>query len=175
VKNIVVAMCALAVFGLLATPAVAQGPKPGPEHRILKQLEGTWEATVSGMGEDSKGTMTWKMGIGGLWLIGDFQGELGGGKFLGKGLDSYDPAKKKYVSVWCDSMSATPLLMEGSYDKKKKTMTMVGEGPGPDGKKAKYKAVTTRKGNDALQFTMSMVGEDGKDQPLITISYKRKK
>ena len=68
--------------------------------------------------------MTYKMEVGGLWLTSTFDGELGGMKFSGRGFDSYDPAKKKYVAVWMDSMSTSPMTMEGTHDKEKKTTTM---------------------------------------------------
>ena len=76
------------------------------------------------------------------------------------------------MGIWLDSMSTSPMVMEGTYDKDKKTLTMVGEGPGMDGKPAKHKAVTEMKDNDNMEFAM-YVGE-GKD-PAFTISYKRKK
>jgi len=97
-----------------SSSAVAQDvPTPGPEHQQLKRLEGDWIATVKSFWSESKGTMTYKLECGGLWLVSDFRGEFGGQKFQGRGLDTYDAQKKKYVSVWVDSMSTTPLLMEG--------------------------------------------------------------
>jgi hypothetical protein len=150
-------------------------PKPGPEHDNLKQMEGTWDATIKIMGHESKGTMTYKMGIGGLWMTSSFEGEFGGMKFEGKGLDTYDAAKKKYLSVWADSMSTTPLFMEGDFDKASKTLNMSGEGPGPEGKPVKYKSVVKIVDADTMEFTMSGPGPDGKDQVAIAISYKRKK
>ncbi len=159
-------------------PAVAlaqEPPKPGPEHDKLKQLEGSWDAVMKFGDEESKGTMTWKMEIGGLWLVSEFQGEFGGMKFTGKGLDSYDPIKKKYVGVWVDSMSTSPLLSEGTYDKDGKVLTMAGEGPGPDGKPMKYKMTTEHKGKDSLLWTMLQPGPDGKDAAMFSITYKRRK
>src|SRR6516162_7980786 len=84
---------------LLVVPAAVakEPPKPGPEHAQLKRAEGTWEATVKFEGGESKGTMTYKMELGGLWLVGDFKGDFQGQKFTGKGLDTYDPVKKKYI------------------------------------------------------------------------------
>jgi hypothetical protein len=172
--RLLVAVCAAGV--LVAPAAVAQEPpKPGPEHAELKRAEGTWDATVKFGDKESKGTMTYKMELGGLWLVSDFKGDFMGTKFEGKGLDTYDPAKKKYVSVWADSMSTMPMIMEGTYDKDKKVLTMTGEGPGPDGKMTKYKTVLEMKDNDTMLFSMSSPGKDGKDQPVMSITYKRKK
>ncbi len=129
----------IAVAMLLAVPSVrAQEPaKPGPEHEMLKKHEGTWDTTMTMGGAESKGVATYKMELGGLWLVSTFEGEIAGTKFSGKGLDSYDANKKKYVGVWVDSMSASPMTLEGTFDKEKKTLTMAGEGPGMDGKTEK--------------------------------------
>jgi Protein of unknown function (DUF1579) len=166
--------CAVAVVGLVAAPAVrAQEPaKPGPEHEVLKKHVGTWDTTMKFMGMESKGTATYKLDLGGLWLSSTFEGDIGGQKFQGHGMDSYDANKKKYVSAWFDSMSTTPMFMEGTLDKEKKTLTMVGDGPGMDGKPTKHTAVTEWKDDDTIHFAMYM--GDGKE-PMFTIVYKRRK
>ena len=167
-------MCLAVIAGLISTVAARaqEAPKPGPEHEMLKKMEGTWEATMKFGGMESKGTAVYKMDLGGLWLTTSFEGEAFGAKFTGRGLDSYDPAKKKFVGVWVDSMSTAPMLLEGTYDKEKKTFTMSGEGPGMDGKTTKYKAVNEHKDDNTVIFTMYM-GDD-KD-PAFVITYKRKK
>jgi hypothetical protein len=157
---------------ILLPSARAQEPlKPGKEHDHLKRLVGIWEAET----EFGKGTMTYKMGLDGLWLIGDFEGEFGGMKFQGKGLDTYDSATKKYRSVWVDSFSTAPRIMEGNLDKDYKVMTMTGEGRGPDSKPAKFKSITEIKDADTVNFGLFMVDKDGKEQPMVKITYKRKK
>jgi hypothetical protein len=164
--------CALVIW---LTPNIRsqEPPKPGPEHEHLKQLEGTWDATVKAGDQESKGTMTYKM-MGDYWLTSHFEGDFGGQKFEGRGIETYDPAKKKYVSAWADSMAPFLLVMEGDYDKANKTMTATGEGQSPKGK-VKYTAVTKMIDADTLEFTLSAPGEGGKEAPMITISYKRKK
>src|SRR5262249_30723965 len=117
-----------------STALAQQPPKPGPEHERLKKLEGAWDATIKVGDQQSKGTMTYKMELGGLWLVSEFPGDFMGMKFQGKGMDGYDPLKKKYVSVWVDSMSNSPLISEGTLDKDGKVLTMSGEGLGMDGK-----------------------------------------
>jgi hypothetical protein len=166
--------CVAVVAGLLVAPAVrGQEPaKPGPEHEWLKKMEGTWDTTMKMAGMESKGVATYKMDLGGLWLASTFEGDIGGMKFTGKGYDSYDANKKKFVGLWVDSMSTSPMTMEGSYDKEKKTLTMSGEGAGPDGKPVKHTAVSEYKDDDTVEFKMFM--GDGKE-PMFTITYKRKK
>ena len=156
--------------------AMAQFPQPGPEHERLKQLQGTWDATVkTGFGPgESKGTMVYKLDVGGLWLVGNFNSDFGGMPFEGKGLDTYDPITKKYVGVWVDSMSTMPMTMTGELDKNTGTMTMVGEGRGMDGKMQKMKSVTKMEDKDNITFTMYGPGPDGKEAMMLTIHYKRR-
>src|SRR5262249_18469723 len=144
-----------AALALTASASSAQDfPKPGPEHDVLKKLVGTWDATMKVGGGESKGVMTYKMGVGDLWLLSSFEGEFGGQKFAGKGFDSFDQHKKKDVGIWVDSMVTAPLVMEGTFDAAKKAMTMTGEATGPDGKPMKYKNVTTWKDDDNVTFEM---------------------
>ena len=165
----------LAALLVGAVGLAQEPPQPGPEHKKLKELEGTWDCIMKMGPEESKAVATYKMDLGGLWLVSEFEGDFGGMKFRGRGLDTYDAAKKKHVALWADSMSTTPMIMEGTYDKDKKTITMTGEGPGMDGKPTKFKSVVEYKDDDSMVFTLSSPDKDGKDQAMITISYKRKK
>lgn len=166
-------MVALAVVLATSTVRAQEGPKPGPEHDILKKHVGDWTLTMKmGPGMEAKGTVTYKMDLGGLWLTSTMESELFGAKFTGKGMDTYCPTKKKYVAIWIDSMSTGPVLQEGTYDAAKKTLTLDGTGPGHDGKETKYKSTTEFADDDTVNFTM-WVGET-KD-PTFTIVYKRKK
>ncbi len=166
----------LLAFAMAQVAALGQAPPaPGPEHEALKKLEGTWNAKVKMGTNESPATATYKMICGGMWLMSDFQGQFADQKFSGQGLDSYDPEKKKYVSVWVDSMSTRPMLLEGTHDKEKKTTTMTGEAPGPDGKPAKHKMVTHMPDDDHMAFTMYIIGDDGQENKIMTIEYTRKK
>ena len=166
----------LLAFAMAQVLARGQGaPTPGPEHEHLKKLEGTWNAKMKMGDNETPATATYKMVCGGMWLMSDFQGEFDGQKFSGRGLDGYDPEKKKYVAVWVDSMSTRPMLLEGTHDKEKKTTTMTGEAPGPDGKLAKHKMMTHMPDDDHMTFTMFIIDADGKENKVMTIEYTRKK
>jgi hypothetical protein len=168
-------IAAVTVAAVLATPAFAQEgpPKPGPEHKLLAKRVGTWTTLMKASGMEHKGTVTFKMELGGLWLVGALESDIGGGqKFSGKSLDTYDARKKKYVGVWFDSMGTTPMTMEGAFGKDGKTLTMLGDGMGMDGKPAKWKSLTTMPDDDTIE--MKMYVGDAKD-PMFTVTYKRKK
>jgi hypothetical protein len=167
-------MSALAVFltsGVLGQEGM---PGPGPEHEFLKKFVGKWTANLKSGAGDSMGTITYQLECGGLWLVSSFEGDFGGMKFQGRGLDGYDPQKKKYVSVWVDSMTPRPTIFEGGLDDAKKTLTMVGEGLGMDGQPVKFKSVTKLRDGDHMDFTMYMVNSDGESE-MMSIEYVRVK
>ena len=175
--------CLAAIFAstIIATFALPQEPpKPGPEPDILKQMEGTWDAVMTMPGTPkeapaSTGTHVYKMECGGLWLSSKFDGTFLGGKFEGRGIDGYDQTKKKYTGVWVDSMGTTPMIFEGTYDERTKTLTMLADYPGPDGKPAKFKTKSVFKDKDHHTFTMYMIGEDKAETEMMKIEYTRKK
>lgn len=166
----------LAIAALASSAGAQEPPKPGPEHARLKELAGTWDCTGKLAGQiEFKGVSTSKMELGGFWLITEFEAELFGQPFRGRSLDGYDPIKKKYVSIWTDSMSPTPMILEGDIDKDGKVVTLTGEGGGPHGV-MKYRTVTEFKDKDTFVWTMyAPVGENGKEAAMMTATYKRKK
>jgi hypothetical protein len=153
-----------------------QPAKPGPEHAELKKLEGTWDTVMKTPdGKSSKGVATYKMELGGLWLVSDFKGDFDGAPFQGKGLDTYDAGKKKYVSVWVDSMMTMPLVFEGTRDPATKISTSTCECTGPDGKPMKMRSVTKEIDDHHFTFEMYSPGPDGKEAKMMTIEYTRRK
>jgi Protein of unknown function (DUF1579) len=166
-----------------ALPAFAQDmppmPKPGPEHQILKEDEGTWAATVEvfmpgAPAMTSKGMETNRIGCGGLCLISDFKSDMMGMPFEGHGTTVYDPAKKKYVGSWSDSMSAGMMLGESTYDAATKTVTGWMEGPDMTGKVTRSKSVVEYKDGTRV-MSMYTTGPDGKEGLTMRITYARQK
>ena len=177
-KALVVALSALVCA--VALPALAQMPpmpQPGPEHEMLKKDVGTWDATVETFmapgapAAVSKGTETVTM-MGGFWQLSEFKSEMMGQPFEGRGATGYDPAKKKYVGTWVDTMTPGYYTTEATYDAATKTMAAVMEGPDPTGAVSKTKATTQWKDADTRVFTM--YGPDAKSV-MMRITYKRRK
>jgi Protein of unknown function (DUF1579) len=156
-------------------------PKPGPEHALLKRDVGVWDATVEMQGPPgtpasvSKGTETVSLMDGGLWQITEFKGEMMGQPFEGRGATGYDPNKKKYVGTWVDSMTTGLSLVEATLDPSKNVMTGTMEGTDPSGAVTKMKEVTEWKDADNRLFTLYMPMPDGKEFPVMKITYKRRK
>lgn len=164
----------LSVVACLLATGVSYGqefPKPGPEHKKLQEMVGTWDTVMEVNGQKSKGTAVYKSICGGMFLASDFDGEFFGEKFTGHGIDGYDLNKKEYVSVWVDAMTSAPMEMRGNF--KGDTLEMSGETPGPDGNMMKVKTTTTPKDKDHMIFKFFMA--ENPDQPMFTIEYTRKK
>jgi hypothetical protein len=158
-------------------------PKPGPEHEALKADVGTWDAKVEvipapGMQPmASKGVETNTMGCGGLCLISDFKGEMAPGQaFHGHGITAWDPAKKKYVGSWTDSMSAGLATGETTFDASRKKASGWMEAMDPaSGKPVKYRMNVEYPSPTTRTMTSYATGPDGKEFMNMRISYTRRK
>jgi len=168
-----------------AKPSAPEGmppiPQPGPEHAVLKNDEGTWDATVEMMMGPpgapptvSKGVETNTL-VGGMWLVTDFKSTMMDQPFQGHGIAGWDAGKKKYVSNWVDNMSTGFSLGESTYDPATKTMAGWMEGPDMTGKVSKMRSVVEYKDPETRVFSMYMTGPDGKEAQTMKITYKRRK
>ena len=128
-----ITLALVAGLGLALSPGVpAQDKKddlslPGPEHKILEGLAGTYTAKVKAYfdpakpPEESVGVLKRKLLMGGRFVQEDYEGKIGPETFTGMGLIGYDRLRKKYVITWIDSMSTGFMTSEGTYDPAKKT------------------------------------------------------
>jgi hypothetical protein len=171
-----------------APPGMPPMPKPGPEHDLFKEDVGTWDAIVEVYMQPgappmkSKGVETNTLGCGGLCLITDFKGEMmPGASFHGHGTATWDPAKKKYVGSWTDSMSTGIGISEATWDPATRTVTGYMEGPDMSGNVTKMKSVSEYKSPDTRVFTMYSPGPEGtaaaagKETVAMRITYTRRK
>ncbi len=160
----------------LAGTVSAQEVTPGPEHKKLAELEGSWNLAIKSEAGDSKGKSVYKLECGGLWLISSFQSDFAGMKFEGKGMDGYDPAKKKYVSVWVDSLTTAPMFFEGDFDKAGKVLTMTCNSTVPgSATPAVWRSVTTIVDKDKHTFEMYLKPQGAEEQKVMTVEYTRAK
>jgi hypothetical protein len=157
---------------VIAAPAQDE-VKPGPEHEKLKAQEGTWDGTAVINGKESKAVKTEKLGLGNLWLIEHFQTDIDGVKFEGHGMTTYDSLKKKYVNIWIDSMSTSPMISEGNFEKGNR-LVMKGKFSTPDGKTLDFTTITERKDENHMVVVVDGTGPDGKNVEFIKITYKRR-
>jgi hypothetical protein len=182
-----VAFAAFCASLILATSASAQDQpgqewviKPTEQHELLKKDVGTWDATVKifpmpgAKAMVSKGVEKNRLLKGGLWLITRFEGEAIGTPFIGMGQFGYDPAEKKYVGTWVDTMTPHMMTTKSDYDEATKTMTGTSETRDPiTGEKYTAKMISRYNDDGTRVMEMHRTGEDGKEWKVMEITYKR--
>jgi len=176
----IMAVAAALVVAIQLTAQAQFGPaKPGPEHKVLDPLVGTWNAKVKMWLEpgkepttsDAKTTRKWIMD--GLFLDEAVEGKFMDMPFKGMGLTGYDTAKKKYVGTWIDSMGSGIMVMEGTYDEKTKTLTAIADDVDPKGKKSKFRNSIKIMSADHHIQEMFSTPEGGKEMKVMEIHYTK--
>lgn len=157
------------------------GP-PGPEHKMLEPLVGTWHANVkmwhdpSQSPHESEGTLMRKAILGGRFIQEEFAGKLMDQPFEGRGTIGYDRAKQKYVTTWMDSMMTTLQLSYGVYDPASKTWTFKAEETCPiTGQRVKIRDTLRVVSADEQQLQMFRQMGDEKEMRMMEINLTRKK
>ena len=174
------------VFVVGMTTLLAQDtlkmPAPTKEHEWLKQFVGEWETDMEAImapGQPPmkcKGSMNSKA-VGPFWVLNELKGEMMGIQTVGFQTIGYDPAVKKYVGTWCDSMTDHLWKYSGTIDSTGKTLTLEADGPNftQPGKTSKYRDVYEFKSKDHIVATSFMLGDDGKWTVFMNGTMKRKK
>jgi hypothetical protein len=171
------ASCLVPAIAAAQAPPI---PTPGPEHAVLKEDVGTWDASIEMLmpggpaSPPAKGVETNVLSCNGLCLVTDFKGEMMGAPFQGHGVSTWDPAKKKYVGSWSDSMAPGLAVTEATWDAAKKTMNGTMNAPDGSGGTAKMRS-TVEYTEGKRVFSMFLIGPDGKDMPTMRITYTRQK
>jgi len=162
------------IMFLFSSTALGQGM----EH--FKKDVGDWDAEMRmfepgvDKPQTSKGTEHNAM-LGDLWIVSHFKGEMMGEPFEGASYTGYNPETKKYFGNWIDSMTPSPMKVEGTWDEDKQTMTSIGSGMGPDGAEMKMKMITTYPKDGSRLFTMFMAMPDDTEMKMMEIHYTRSK
>lgn len=157
--------------------------KPEKEHKWLEKLVGEWTSLAEMSmvaGEPPMkfhGTETVRS-LGGLWIVGEGEGEMPGGD-IGRTMLTlgYDPSKKRFVGTWIGSMMAHMWIYHGTLDASGKVLTLDSEGPSMkgDGKVAKYRDIIEFKNRNHRLLHSEALGGNKKWQRFMTAHYRRKK
>ena len=155
---------------------------PGPGHKKLDVLVGTWHAKNTMWFDPSKppvvseGTSVQKWVLGGRYLQQTIESTFMGQPFSGLGFTAYDNYKKKYISTWMDTMGTMIMMASGNFDPAGKVLTTTGRMDDPSqGKNVPFREKMTVKSNDEILFEMFSPGPDGKEIRNMEIRYTRKK
>jgi hypothetical protein len=160
--------------------AMAKYATPGPQHKMLKSMVGSW--TVSGKfwmpgGKPPvESTSNCEMkAIGDIWVTEDVSGDFMGHPFTGHGVMGYDLAKQKYVSTWVDNMGSYIMNSEGTADASGKVITSTGNDFDPmTGKTGTVKEVMTIDSDTKHTMAMYKAGPDGKEMKMMELVYTKK-
>jgi len=95
---------------------------PGPEHEVLAKLTGEWTGTETMLpspwcpeAQQLTGHISARM-LYGFFAISDYTQKAGDEvSFRGHGVYSFDPAEKRYVMYWFDSMGGAGGTAYGTY------------------------------------------------------------
>ena len=154
---------------------------PGEGHKALEPMIGSWNVKSTmwekpgAPPELGSGTAENSWVLGGRFVKGDFQGELGGMKFQGLGYTGYDNFKKKYVGSWMDTMGTMMMTTIGTVDPSGKVFTATSTMDDiMTGKPMTVREVTHIVDNN--KHVMEMFGPDlsGKEFRMMELVYTRK-
>ncbi len=153
---------------------------PGEPHKQLANLAGSWTTKTKSWMEpgkppmESTGSAEMKTLLDGRFLQQEFTGEMMGQPFSGMGIEAYDNLRKKYVSVWIDTMGTGIFMMDGTASADGKIITYRGQHDEPGGGHMTHRAIW--KLVDANTQTFEMYGSHGhgKEMKDLEITYTRK-
>lgn len=157
-----------------------QAATPGEPHKQFAALAGSWTTQTKEWMEpgkpptESSGTAELKMLLDGRFLYQEFNGQMMGQPFNGIGIDGYDNLRKKYVTVWMDSMGTGFFMMEGTASLDGKTITLKGSHPEPGGGHMSHRAIWKLIDDNTQQFDMYGSHHGQKEMKMMEILYTRK-
>lgn len=158
--------------------AMAAGA-PGAAHKAIEPLVGEWNVEVkTWMAPDAPPTVT-KGSAKASWILDkrfiqeEFKGEFMGQPFNGLSLLGYDNMKKKYSSLWLDSMHTAMFVTEGEASEGGKVIKLEGSFHCPMTDSVRSMKQVTRI-ESADKHIFEMYDPDQGDRKTMEITYTRK-
>jgi hypothetical protein len=155
----------------------------GPEHERFKNMVGAWDVEskmwfAPGMDPvESKGSAEIRLILGGRYIEQKYECPFMGQPYQGLGFEGYDRVKKKYVTIWMDSMGTGIFYSEGTVDETGKVTTYIGKMDDPfTGEKDKeMKSVAREISDDEVVFEMYEERPEVGEYKSMVLTYKRRK
>jgi hypothetical protein len=154
---------------------------PGPKHKLLAGMEGSWNAKIKSWMEpgkppmESSGTSENNMILGGRFLQQDFSAEMMGSPFSGLGISGYDNNIKKFVSTWIDSMGTGIFFFEGAIGADPKAIIEESQYNDPIKGPMKWRSITKVADENSYDFVLLTVDKTGTEEKMMEIAYTRKR
>ncbi|WP_199226768.1 DUF1579 domain-containing protein [Opitutus sp. ER46] len=154
--------------------------KPQKEHEWLHQLLGKWTYVSECSGEPGQppqkfgGTETVKS-LGGLWIVGEAEGEFPGGKSSMMITLGFDPKQDCFVGTFVASMMTHLWQYKGHLNAAGRVLTLDAEGPSfaDPNKLARYQDIIEFRSPDHRVLSSQALGEDGHWTCFMTAHYHR--
>jgi len=153
---------------------------PGEPHKLFASLAGSWTTKTKEWMEpdkppmESTGSAEMKMLLDGRFLQQVFTGDMMGQPYSGVGISAYDNLRKRYVTMWIDSMGTGIFTMEGTASADGKTITLEGQHAELGGGQMTHRAVWKIVDSNTQTFDMYGTHEHGKEMKMMEITYTRK-
>jgi hypothetical protein len=153
---------------------------PGPPHKTLASLEGSWITRTRAWMDPDKtpmegtGTCDQKMLLGGRYLQQEYTSEMMGSPFAGINIIGYDNYTKKYVSSWIDTMSTGIYYFEGTGSADGRMITQECSYDDPVRGPMVWRSVTRIVDDNTLRYEMYLTPKGGKEEKMMEMTMTRK-
>ena len=159
--------------------AMMKAGAPGPQHKFLSQMEGTWKTTVKSYMDPSAPpdvtvvSCVQKMVMGGRFLQQQCTGEMMNAPWEGSGLTGYDNLKQKYIATWADNWGTGIMMSEGTETEPGKAITLTGQMQDPMMGAMQIREILRVVSDKQHVFEMYTTGKDGKEVKMMDITYDK--
>ena len=154
---------------------------PGPQHKQLDGMVGTWNTTVKTWMSpgapvtETTGISENKWVLGGRYIEQRFKGTFMGQPFEGIGYTGYDNVTKQFIGTWMDNMSTGAMVSNGWAQSDGKTWHFRSTMADPaTGRMMPIDEKVTVVDKNTHIMEMWAPGPDGKMYRSMEITYKRK-
>jgi hypothetical protein len=124
---------------------------------------------------EAPGTCEQKMILEGRYLQQEYTGEMMGSAFSGINLIGYDNHRKKYVSVWIDSMSTGIYYFVGTGAPGGKNITQEAGYDDPVRGPMTWRSATGIKDDNVVEYEMLLIPKGGKEEKMMEMTMTRKR
>lgn len=155
---------------------------PGPEHALLKMMEGDFKAEVTmwdsadATPQVSDGVVKNRLALGGRFLLGRFTGKVMELPFEGLSLMGFDRLQKQYTSLWADTMGTfmTPVATgSASADGRTLTLSMSWKNPFLGNARESQRQVYTILDDNSMRFEAFSKVEGASEFRSMVVNYTR--
>ena len=172
--------CMLILLAVPSAPA-EESPlyAPQPEHGLLKRFYGEWRYVKKSVPERGdpqvlgSGELSAEL-LGDFFVVSRWKGDAYGDQYNAVQTIGFDTSKKKYTGTWVDSIMSHLWQFDGSLDESGKMMTLVAQGPSPDGETTTFRERYQFNSPDSITVFAETLMDDGKWVRFITTKLTRK-